>query len=1058
VISLRHIAILAMLVVLPLQAAPATQPAATTAPSRKVARKAPPRAVALSGDRLVYTADENGDRVPDYSYAGYASGSVAIPSVPARIDVKPIAGDNTERIQQAIDYVAKLPPDENGFRGAVLLAPGKFEIAGALRISTSGVVLRGSGTGDAGTALIAIGQDRRTLITVAGKMDRAISATPTAIAERYVPVGATKVALSDASHFKVGDTVLVRRPSPAAWIQPLKMHDSGGGMGNGWRPGSRDLLFDRTVTAVDGNTITIDVPLTCSLDPAFGGASVAAYTFPGRVDHVGIENLRCDSAFDANNAIDEAHSWIAITMDSVWDAWVRQVTFSHFAGGAVNLFDHASRVTVEDCKSLAPVSELAGYRRHTFFTSGQQCLFQRCYSEEGRHDFAVGFCAPGPNAFVQCTADRAHEHSGSIDSWSTGILYDNVRIDGNAISLMDRRYNNFFAGWSAANSLIWQCSASLINCFDPPGAHNWCFGSWGTFTGDSVFAESDNFVKPVSLYYAQLAERIGDTALARAQLMPRSTVGESRNPTPQDAAAATAASKSPARSMSGWIAGAPQRNPIPISPTDLKSLDELPSLSTQHSAPSTAAHRLAVTNGWLTVDGHLLTGSRLGIKWWRGGVRPDEVAEAVKDGPNITRFVPGRNGPGLTDDLNELADTMLANHRPAIDYHYGLWYDLRDIDHERNRRMNADAWPPFYEMPFARSGQGIAWDGLGKYDLTKFNSWYWSRLKQFAEIADARGLVLMHNNFFQHNILEAGAHYASSMWRPANNINQMDLPEPPPYAGDKLIYLADQFYDVSNPHRAAIFRGYIRKCLDNFADNTNVIQYTSGEYSGPTAFVAFWLDTIAEWERETGKHPLIALAAPKDVQDAILADEKRAAVVDVIDIRYWWYQPDGHAFAPPGGKNLSPRQWYRTQNPKWPNFDSTVRAVREYRAKFPTKAVTIHPNDGAPPAGLAVLFAGGSMPDLHGLDEHLLTVIPTLHPIESPNELTLADPGKNYLVYSAAGTIHLDLSDAGGTFTSHWINPSTGAMINGEQVRAGKTIELSAPSGKPPAILWLTRE
>ncbi len=50
-----------------------------------------------------------------------------------------------------------------------------------------------------------------------------------------------------------------------------------------------------------------------------------------------------------------------------------------------------------------------------------------------------------------------------------------------------------------------------------------------------------------------------------------------------------------------------------------------------------------------------------------------------------------------------------------------------------------------------------------------------------------------------------------------------------------------------------LHRGYIRQCLDNFADCTNVIQMTSAEYSGPLEFTQFWLDTIIEWQRERGK-------------------------------------------------------------------------------------------------------------------------------------------------------------------------------------------------------------
>jgi len=67
---------------------------------------------------------------------------------------------------------------------------------------------------------------------------------------------------------------------------------------------------------------------------------------------------------------------------------------------------------------------------------------------------------------------------------------------------------------------------------------------------------------------------------------------------------------------------------------------------------------------------------------------------------------------------------------------------------------------------------------------------------------------------------------------------------------------------------------------------------------------------IAGWESETKLHPLVALAAPKNVQDAILADSKRAAVVDIIAFRYWW-QTDKDLFAPNGGENLSPRQFQR---------------------------------------------------------------------------------------------------------------------------------------------------
>ena len=196
-------------------------------------------------------------------------------------------------------------------------------------------------------------------------------------------------------------------------------------------------------------------------------------------------------------------------------------------------------------------------------------------------------------------------------------------------------------------------------------------------------------------------------------------------------------------------------------------------------------------------------------------------------------------------------------------------------------------------LPFKRSGKELAWDGLSKYDLTKYNPWYWSRLKKYADLADEKGLVLVHQNYMQHNIIEAGAHYADFPWRPVNNINNTGFPEPVPYAGDKRLFMAEQFYDLTNPIRKKLHIAYIRKCLDNFRDNTGVIQTVSSEYTGPRHFAAFWLDVIADWEKERGKKELIALSTTKDVQDSILADPARLKVVDIIDIRYWHYQNDG---------------------------------------------------------------------------------------------------------------------------------------------------------------------
>jgi hypothetical protein len=315
-----------------------------------------------------------------------------------------------------------------------------------------------------------------------------------------------------------------------------------------------------------------------------------------------------------------------------------------------------------------------------------------------------------------------------------------------------------------------------------------------------------------------------------------------------------------------------------------------------------------------------------------------EPARASEFGRAITRFSPGRTGTGLTDEIPAVAAAMARAGEVFFRHHYGLWYDRRRIDHQMIRRPDADVYPPFYEQPFARSGQGTAWDGMSRYDLTRYNPWYFARLREFAAEARQQGLVLINEMYFQHNILESAAHWVDSPWRTTNNINGTDFIEPPPFTGD-TIKMADAFYDVTHPVRRTLHRAYIRQCLANLAAETNVIHTLSAENSGPLHFMQFWLDVVAEWEAETGHRPLIALSAPKDVQDAILADAKRAAVIDVIDLTYWWRTADGQEFAPKGGQNLAPRQHLRLWKGGKPSAATIAATAQDYRARFPGKAV-----------------------------------------------------------------------------------------------------------------------
>ena len=394
----------------------------------------------------------------DFSYAGYGGGGVSIPQVAAVLSVKPSGGDDTGLLQGALDRVAGMAPRTDGFRGAVLLQPGRYRVAGRLVMRTSGVVLRGSGN----ATIVATGKGRRTLIEIGSESDAVLGAA-VRVTDELVPAGGRTFTLESAGSLKNGDRVAITRPSTAEWIDALQMRGLPGNYANqrlDWIPGSRNLVWDRTVTEVDAarNRITVDAPVTTALERRFGGGTVARST-GSPMARAGIENLTLESEFDAANPRDEEHSWIAVALDRVEDAFVRGVVARHFAGSAVRVGPRARRVTIEACGSEQPVSEPGGYRRQSFLVEGQQVLVRQCRSEQGMNDYATGLLAAGPNVFLDSIASGALGPSGSFESWASGVLYERVRIEGSGIRLTNDGSRAQGAGWTAANSVIWNCDA-----------------------------------------------------------------------------------------------------------------------------------------------------------------------------------------------------------------------------------------------------------------------------------------------------------------------------------------------------------------------------------------------------------------------------------------------------------------------------------------------------------------------------------------------------------------------------------------------------------------------
>jgi len=906
----------------------------------------------------------------DYSYCGYHCSEQPIPLVKTVTYVTPSGQDDAAMIQAAIDWVSQQKPDkQSGFRGAVLLGEGTFIISEPLRIRTSGVVLRGSGREK--TILRKTGYDRGAAVYIEGTHNVVVKET---FDVSDIQAGALKLSLTTShSSLQPGTRLTIHRPSTQEWIESLNCQSFGGGKRMGywaWHAGDIDVRWNRQITAVNGNQVTLNAPITCSIEQQWGGAKAVIYEEKGRLNECGIENLSLESDYDHARPLDEDHCWDGIYVAEAENCWVRMVNFQHFAGSAVVIQKSAQQVSVEDCMSTNPVSEIGGFRRRTFLTFGEMVLFQRCYSEHGINDFAVGHTAPGPNAFVQCESFESFGPSGAISSWAPGILFDIVNIDGNDIVFKNWELEKFGAGWSTANSTMWQSTASGLFCYSPDSLNrNYSRGCWGQIHGNGEYTEMNEHVKPYSLFASQLEKRLGRDVSQQCRVLERD-LNASSSPTIEEAMKMAEEALKPRQTLQQWIEAAR---------LDVASEAGGTSKTSGTSRTSkTSQARYSVTNGWLTKDGAVLVGRKHQTPWWNGRTTDAAMAKAK---PALTRFVPGYEGTGGTDRIDSVVAEMQRTNTLLFSQNYGLWTDRRRDDHERIRRKNGDAWAPFYEQPFARTGRvqsgfaALAWDGMTKYDLTTLNKWYFWRLQQFAKKAEPIGMLLKNQHYFQHNILEAGAHWVDCPWRTANNVNKTPFLEPVNFTGDKRIFTATLFYDITNPTLRELHRQYIRQSLDAFKGQPNVIHSIGEEFTGPLHFVQFWLDVIAEWEQENGK-VLVALAVNKDVQDAILKDPKRSKVVDIIDIEQWFYHNKGE-YAPPGGVNMAQRQYMRKIRTGSARFEDVYRAVSEYRTQYPDKAV-VYSAQKAPEMGWAALMAGGSCANIPVKDEAFLKAIATM--------------------------------------------------------------------------------
>jgi len=488
----------------------------------------------LVNGTLSYETTAMGDRIMDFSYAGYMGGGVALPtSFTVYTTLQPNGGfgsgcpggtgDDTCAIQAAINSVP-------GGGGEVVLAAGTFHISSTIDIYQSGVVLSGSGSGSGGTIVQWTGASGSVAFQI-GQSGTTTTSNTVNLTQSYIPSGSMSATVSSTSGFSVGQEVTISRSVTASWISYMGMTattgdemwicpsdgvDPLGGTCNYY-----PITTDRTITAINTstNTITFSAPITDSFNSAYLGTPVGTLsvaTPPSvRIQNVGLQHLEILATAGTT-------AYGAVDMQNVLNSWIYDVVGQE-TQDAFTIEKSTRQITLEKVINNTSTAQSNAGPLADFAVTGTQIFVDNCQSNgTGAWPFVTQSGGTGPIAVLNFSSTQ-NLGMGGHQRWTTGLLIDNATLSNAAsgspgIVFLNRGLG-VGQGWAMGWSVAWNVTTPYTTVATPPGAENWCIGCQGSqvsnasSTPNGIYDSFGTKVTPSSLYLDQLYERLGQSAL-----------------------------------------------------------------------------------------------------------------------------------------------------------------------------------------------------------------------------------------------------------------------------------------------------------------------------------------------------------------------------------------------------------------------------------------------------------------------------------------------------------------------------------------------------------------
>jgi len=366
------------------------------------------------------------------------------------------------------------------------------------------------------------------------------------------------------------------------------------------------------------------------------------------------------------------------------------------------------------------------------------------------------------------------------------------------------------------------------------------------------------------------------------------------------------------------------------------------------------------------------------------------------------------------------ADTPLtviksANYRASIDF-----MAAHKVNYGRVWTVTPWAATESY-FPWARDGGGGANDGLQKYNLTHWDTNFWSRLKDACAYAQSKDVYLSIILFDECGI-EAPTSSSNHRWdwhpfNPTNNVDGLSLPTSPD--------AVPEAYSLANAKLIYLQELYVDRMIRETSGYPNVIYEICNEYTGPWDWEKHWIDYVRARCSNVIAVNRLSLTPPS----AYWTEPK----IGMVNMHLLTLDP----------KITNQYITGYTTNPSTPkavNYDETPEKSSNTFAQYRAMAwasfvggghIHLECNDSEPAAD-AILNLRRFIAD-NGVrfwemspSNSLVTRTP------GGGAYTLAKAGSEYVVYiagSGGGSMVISLAP-GFTYTARAHNPSTGAYTN----------------------------